>query len=48
VKAKDFKTSDADPFRGDTLEVRQGSVVRVMSQQSKAEREIVIMNEKVG
>lgn len=49
VRARDFKTSDANPFRGDTLEVRQGSVVRVASQESdEAEKQVVQLNEKVG
>jgi len=48
VKARDFAKANVDPFRGDTLEVRQGSVVRVRSQESEEEKAAVHMNEKIA
>ena len=48
VKARDFAKANVDPFRGDTLVVRQGSVVRVRSQESEEEKGAVHLNEKIA
>jgi len=48
IGARDFANANADPFRGDTLEVRQGSVVRVLSQESDSDhqKDLTFHNEK--
>ena len=48
VSARKFKSTKADPFRGDTLEHRQGSIVRVASQDSDDEKHMDSMNEKLN
>ena len=48
VGARKFATTHADPFRGDTVEARNGSVVRVMSQESDDEKRHATMNEKIN
>ena len=47
VSARKFGTTKVDPFRGDTLETRQGSVVRVLSQESDDEKHLTTMQEKL-
>ena len=47
ISARKFKSSSVDPFRGDTLETRNGSIVKVTSQESVDEKAQVIMNEKI-
>ena len=49
VSARKFKAANADPFRGDTIEVRSGSVVKVLSRESDmAEKQHENMDEKAG
>ena len=44
VSARKFATTAADPFRGDHVAARNGSVVRVDS--NEGEKSTVTMNEK--
>ena len=49
VSARKFGSTIADPFRGDTVEARHGSIVRVKSQESEFdEKQGVSMHEKMG
>lgn len=38
VSARKFKNAQVDPFRGDTVEARRGSIVKVLSQESDEEK----------
>ncbi|KAK4975662.1 hypothetical protein LTR66_010921 [Elasticomyces elasticus] len=46
VPAGKFACTKADPFRGDTIEARQGSIVKVMSRDSEYNQSIVYAIEK--
>jgi MFS transporter, SP family, general alpha glucoside:H+ symporter len=43
--ARKFKNAQVDPFRADTLKVRQDGVAQVKSQQSEDEKVVVTLNE---
>ena len=47
ISARKFKSSSVDPFRGDTLEPRHGSIMKVESQKWRDEKGHVTMNEKI-